>query len=610
MNFRKEHYQKNNLAHSVSPYLRQHSANPVWWQEFSDEVLKFAEAENKPLLFSGGYSTCHWCHVMALDAFSHIPTAEFLNEHFVCIKIDREMRPDIDAWMMSYAQYTTGQGGWPLNVFVNHELKPFFAMMYAPSQEGNYGQPSFRRILEYVLKKYQSEQNLLTSWNMNDVLSDRSAQINIGNNQDEVFQDMIQYFDSEEGGVSGRNKFPPHNTLHYLLTLEHENEDIHNFVRLTLMKMATGGLHDHLQGGFYRYCTDPEWNIPHFEKMLYDQAMMLMNYSLAAHRYEGKEYQTIVKYILKCLDETFSFQGMYVSAHDADTDHEEGLTYLWDENDINDLLDDHELYEFHKIYRFIPFEGKQHLMRAGAGDPGSINEKLLNFRNEREQPFRDDKIITSWNALAGIGLIMAHRYVEAVTLTKAVVLFEKLIQNHMLANGLIAHSSYDGRIQEKTFLEDMASMLLFATYLIEHDAIDMTVAEKIYHGLMTFRKDDKWFESNDPLLGAIPASTHDHPYPSPVSLAEVAVSRFTLLSGANHKQLQMKKVLVYDYFNLAVKWSNGDFPLIESPDPIRYSELPAGIIRHKGNVWTICIHQSCRAADQEQIYQMLCHKKA
>lgn len=595
-------FSKNNLSRSISPYLRQHSDNPVWWQEFSEEVLQYAKSGNKPVLLSGGYSTCHWCHVMSAEAFSHQPTADFLNENFVCIKIDREMRPDIDAWMMSYIQETTGQGGWPLNVFVNHELKPFFAVMYAPSEDGKHGRPSFLRILEHIRTLFNRSEKTFETWNMKQQSHQLQSEEDT-EHDNKMTQAVLRYADMENGGLYGTQKFPPHTTLHYLLMGIQGQGEIDDFIRFTLMKMATGGLHDHLQGGFYRYCVDPEWNIPHFEKMLYDQAMMLMNYSLAAHRFQSPAYRDVVRRLIICLDDTFRIDGMYASAWDADTNHEEGLTYLWTEEELISVLTPQELQTFLSAYSFIPFEGKYHLHRNDADPVDEINNKLLLARMKKQQPFRDDKIITSWNALTAIGFIMSERYAGIQHSGKAKELFYNIMTHHSFESGMLAHSSIEGRLQNETFLEDMASMLLLATYLIEENEVDIILADRLADGLIKFRIHNEWFESVGGIFGNIPAAGHDHPVPSGISLAEAALARYAILKGFKAGEKKYLQPLSFDYYNLAVKWNRGDFLIVSGPCKPDFSRLPAGTIFKFSKTWTICRQNSCIEKTEKELYE-------
>jgi uncharacterized protein YyaL (SSP411 family) len=383
----------------------------------------------------------------------------------------------------------------------------------------------------------------------------------------------------------------------------HGYEEIDDFIRFTLMKMASGGLHDHLQGGFYRYCVDPDWNIPHFEQMLYDQAMMLMNYSLAANRFQSPAYKEVVKRLITCLDDTFLIDGMYASAWDADTNHEEGLTYLWTEEELISVLTPQELDTFMSAYNLIPFEGKYHLHRNDADPVYEINHKLLAVRKNKLQPFRDDKIITSWNALTAIGFILAERYAGLQYSGKAKKLFDNLIKHHSLDNGMLAHSSIKGRLQNETFLEDMAFMLLLATYLIEENEVDISIAEVLSDGLMKFRINNKWYESVGGMFGNIPAAGHDHPVPSSVSAAEAALARFALLTEKIPETLKFKTPLTYDYYNLAVKWGSGDFPIVSGPEKPDFSRLPAGTIYNFSKIWTICKQNICIETTEKELYE-------
>ena len=312
-------FNRNNLAKSSSPYLQQHKNNPIWWQEWSEEMLEYAKRENKLLLVSIGYSTCHWCHVMAQEAFSDREIADYLNNHFVSIKVDREQRPDIDQYCMHYIMQTQGQGGWPLNVFMTPDKQPVYALTYASTQP-KHGMPGFITILKAIKVG-------LTQEHSHDFTPGYEKGEEIP--QQKLTAAIEQNFDREFGGFGHGMKFPPHCTLLYLLYAE-EEECAKEIVQNTVDAMALGGLHDHLQGGFFRYCTDRDWTIPHFEKMLYDQAMHLWVYSAAYHRYKKSEYKAVAEKILQCLAETFEEDGLYYSAHDADTNHEEGLTHLWD----------------------------------------------------------------------------------------------------------------------------------------------------------------------------------------------------------------------------------------------------------------------------------------
>jgi uncharacterized protein len=595
---------KNNLSAAVSPYLRQHSDNPVWWQELTEEILEYSKEYDKPLLLSSGYSTCHWCHVMANEAFSDKETAEYLNQHFISIKIDREMQPDIDSWMMSYLQNETGQGGWPLNVFADGRLKPFYAMMYAPADSGKFGRPSLLEILKHIKNYYDKNKHRLESWSSAKISSGVSTSANYDDEDDRI-RGMFGYFDTINGGMQGRQKFPPHSLLHYLLTVNHNVENADKYVQLSLDKMYYSGLHDSLQGGFYRYCVDQNWEIPHFEKMLYDQAMMLMNYSLAYKKYKKDIYKKAVIEIITCLDESFEIEGLYASAHDADTNHHEGLTYIWTIEELKSCLNDKEFKIFTDHYNLAEFEGKYHLIKeSDNAELQSIEKHLLKYRLNRSQPFRDDKVLTSWNALTGIALLFAARYAEQDTYQKALTVFENLINKHRLPDNRFSHSSYGDLLQNESYLQDIASLMLFATYLYEDRLLEIQKIEELNEILSRFKQNGIWYESFGGLLGKVNADIHDHPVPSSVSMANAAISRYKLMIGEIPTKLYYQSPLVYDYFNLAVKWSQVKFPLVKSPKKIDYKILAPGVIQIKGKELIVCYNNSCSIVTESELIDL------
>ncbi len=309
-------FKRNNLDKATSPYLLQHKDNPIHWQEWSKDVLEYARKKNKLLFVSVGYATCHWCHVMAQEAFSNKEIAGVLNEHFVSIKVDREQRPDIDHYLMAFMQETHGQGGWPLNVFLTPDVQPFFAATYMPA-ESRYGLSRFLDVLHNVQEMYSSQKGDIQKY-----LPPISQEEH--HEEGQIIQSIKDHFMNNTFGA----QFPPYNTLLFLLSYYEQKKDteIKEIIEKILDVIATRGLHDHLQGGFYRYCVDAAWMIPHFEKMLYDQAMMLWVYSVAYKILRKPEYKTVVEKIRECLEETYA-DGLYYAAHDADTDHNEGDTY-------------------------------------------------------------------------------------------------------------------------------------------------------------------------------------------------------------------------------------------------------------------------------------------
>ena len=503
--------QRNNLSKASSPYLRQHAANPVWWQEWGREALERARGENKPLFVSVGYATCHWCHVMAEESFEDAATADILNRYFVPIKVDREQRPDIDQYLMA---------------FIN--------------AQGN------------------------------------------------------------AGGFGDGTKFPPHCTLLYMLydLSSSGNDAVKRMIERTLESILRGGLHDHLQGGFFRYCVGREWTIPHFEKMLYDQAMLLWVFSLA-YRVLGKEnYRVAVDKILQCLGETFEEGGLYYSGHDADTDHQEGQTYLWSREELAEVLTSGELARF---IAFFPLsaegkvEGRYHLLRSGDGDLTGIEAKLLARRKERRQPSVDKKIITSWNCLAGIGLIHAHRYARAEgALEKAEAIARTLLKRHFI-DGRLAHCSFDGQVQQQAFLQDAAGMLLLLTYLYEETGRFGDEMELFRRKAAMFRRDDGWVESFGDDFLPVPAAAFDHPVPSSIALAEFALLRADILQGRDFSVRPLRAPLASDFCNVAALMANGFFHIIETPQKAGWDDLPANSLQKRGPKALDCYRGACRA---------------
>ncbi len=311
---------KNNLDKAISPYLQQHKNNPIHWQEWNEKILTYGRKENKLIFVSIGYATCHWCHVMAAETFENKEVANFLNKYFVSIKVDREQRPDIDQYFMTFITRTTGQGGWPLNVFLTPNRKPILALTYAPVKP-KYGIPAFIEILKEIKNKG-------VACRYEDVVLEKSKENTFSD--EHILQIITSYYDHDYGGFGHGQKFPPYNTLLFLLSYYErmKTRNLRILIKKTLDTMARRGLHDHLQGGFFRYCVDRNWTTPHFEKMLYDQAMLLWVYSVAYKVLEKEKYKEIVEHIMNCLEETFEEGGLFYSAHDADTNHEEGATYL------------------------------------------------------------------------------------------------------------------------------------------------------------------------------------------------------------------------------------------------------------------------------------------
>tara|TARA_R110002050_G_scaffold149463_1_gene276073 strand:- start:119742 stop:121763 length:2022 start_codon:yes stop_codon:yes gene_type:complete len=426
------HKHTNHLIHETSPYLLQHAHNPVNWYPWGEEALNKAKTENKILLISVGYAACHWCHVMEHESFENEEVAELMNKYFVCIKVDREERPDIDQIYMSAVQLMTGSGGWPLNCFALADGRPFYGGTYFPkdswmdilSKLANEYQTNPKKVEEYAdrLTKGVKESELITR---NETPANFSTET-----LDEMVVKWKSNFDTIEGGSNRAPKFPLPNNYQFLMryaALGHHTF-VDDQVQLTLQKMAFGGLYDQIGGGFTRYSTDKLWKVPHFEKMLYDNGQLISLYSEAFTRYRNPIYkQTVYQTIEFCLRELHAGNGIFYSSLDADSEGEEGKYYVWTQQEFKTVLgNDFEVMKtYYNVGGKADWEhGNNILLRNDTDEQvakslnittqelsetvARANEKLLAHREKRIHPGLDDKSLTSWNALMLKGLADAY----------------------------------------------------------------------------------------------------------------------------------------------------------------------------------------------------------
>ena len=393
----------NRLAQETSPYLLQHADNPVDWYPWSDEAFSKARAEDKPVLLSVGYAACHWCHVMEHESFEDDETAALMNERFVSVKVDREERPDVDSLYMDAVVALTGQGGWPMTVFLTPDGEPFLGGTYYPP-EPRHGLPSFQQVLTAVSDAYRERRG--------DVSRQASAIVDavrrsaeLRPSTDPLSESMLgeaaraleRQFDREWGGWGGAPKFPPASTLEFLLRMHlRGDEEALPMVTQTLDAMAAGGMYDLVGGGFHRYSVDREWLVPHFEKMLYDNALLAGVYLHGWVVTGDERYRRVTEETLDyMLRELLLPEGGFASAQDADTDGVEGLTFTWtaDEGVREELLQ--------------PFENGRSVIRGDLR--ADERARLFELREQRPKPLRDDKAITAWNGLALAALAEAGR---------------------------------------------------------------------------------------------------------------------------------------------------------------------------------------------------------
>jgi uncharacterized protein YyaL (SSP411 family) len=457
----------NRLADETSPYLLQHKDNPVDWYPWGDEALARAREEDKPIIVSIGYSACHWCHVMERESFEVAATAALMNDAFVCIKVDREERPDVDAIYMDAAQAMTGHGGWPLNAFLTPAGVPFYAGTYFPPTPRQ-GMPSWPMVLEGVAKAWREQRDEIESASERVVERLRSsAELQAPDGDfdpgslDAAVTELRRSYDAEHGGWGGAPKFPAASTIEFLLRRGERQMALH-----TLRQMAGGGIYDQIGGGFARYSVDAEWVVPHFEKMLYDNALLARAY-LHAFQVSGEPYfERICRETLDwALRELRQEEGGFASALDADSEGVEGKFYVWRLDDVRAVLGGEDAEAAIRHFGMTEagnFEGANIPVRA-ASDPerlADIKARLLEARERRVRPGLDDKRLTAWNALMISALADAaavlddDRYRDAATACA-----EFVLRDLRDGNGRLLRSYNRGRAQLGAYLEDHAFLL-------------------------------------------------------------------------------------------------------------------------------------------------------
>ncbi len=432
--------QVNRLADETSPYLLQHKDNPVDWYPWGDEALARARDEERPIMLSIGYAACHWCHVMERESFEDALTARVLNEHFVSIKVDREERPDLDSIYMDAVVALTGSGGWPMTVFLTPAGEPFFGGTYFPP-EPRHGLPSFKQVLLGVAEAWRDQRDEVESSGhklTEHIRSSAHLQLSAEPLASELLADaqraLGESFDPQWGGWGRAPKFPPAPVLEFLLRRGEEE-----MTRRTLDGMSLGGMYDLVGGGFHRYSVDERWLVPHFEKMLYDNALLASVYLHAARRFDEPRYREIADATLDYMQRELALDGGgYASAQDADTDGVEGLTFSWapGEGAPEELLQ--------------PFEHGRFVLRGELDE--STRARLFELREQRPKPARDDKAIASWNGLALAALAQGGR------LEPATALAEFLLGPLSASDGRL-HRTWRGGIAKGTgYLEDYADV--------------------------------------------------------------------------------------------------------------------------------------------------------
>ncbi|MCX7951482.1 MAG: thioredoxin domain-containing protein [Clostridiales bacterium] len=468
----------NRLANEKSPYLLQHANNPVDWYPWGDEAFEASIKNDKPIFLSIGYSTCHWCHVMEKESFEDTEVAKLLNDTFVCIKVDREERPDIDSIYMMYCQMMTGHGGWPLTIIMTPDKKPFFSATYIP-KETMYNRIGMKDLIKRIDDLWKNDREKLI--NSSEKLYSEIAKLNKENKsgkitKDDVLEGVIEFehaFDKVHGGFSKRPKFPvPHNLLYLMnVYVENKDEDIKEMVTKTLDEMMKGGIFDHVGYGFHRYSTDREWKLPHFEKMLYDQALISLAYVEAFRIFKNEKYKEVAEKIFEYVDRDLkSEKGAFFSAEDADSEGVEGKFYTFTYDELKNILSHEEFEIVKKLYNIKEegnFEEEATGEKTGQNVLYKLNEhpelkegiekirqKIFEFRSKRIRPLRDEKILTDWNglmiaSLSRSGFILNNKkYIDMATKAADFIL--------SISSDGLKHRYKDGEYSIDPILDDYA----------------------------------------------------------------------------------------------------------------------------------------------------------
>ncbi len=470
----------NHLSKESSPYLLQHANNPVDWYPWGLEALNKAKIEGKLIIVSIGYSACHWCHVMEHESFENDEVAAIMNEYFVCIKVDREERPDIDQIYMNAVQLMNGQGGWPLNCITLPDQRPIYGGTYFKKNDWI---SILKNIADFHVKKPNETEEYASKLTegirkMELIPKNNTQQIFSKEYLKEIVNAWKPYFDYSNGGHNRAPKFPMPNNFLFLLRYAHFSNDeaIHAIVQLTLEKMAMGGIYDQIKGGFCRYSVDDHWLVPHFEKMLYDNAQLISLYSEAFSKYKNPLYKRVIQQTIQfCLDEWYITNQGFQSATDADSEGVEGKYYCWSKKEIKELLKDHaEIYcAYYQIFEEANWEHDFNILHRKYSDDAIAEqfnmekEKLLDIINEcnkivqlnrqnRIKPGIDDKLLTSWNALMINALCEAYKVLGVETYKEIAISTAKFIHENLMENGKIKRTYKNKAAKINGFLDDYA----------------------------------------------------------------------------------------------------------------------------------------------------------
>jgi uncharacterized protein len=575
----------NHLINEKSPYLLQHAHNPVDWYPWGEEAFATARKENKPIFLSVGYSTCHWCHVMEGESYSDPEIAKIMNANFVSVKVDREERPDIDNIYMTFVQATTGSGGWPMNVWLTPDLKPFVGGTYFPAKDSN-GNPVFRNVLLQVADAWKSRHDQIVA-SSKEITSQLQEFVQSSNSSGQkvsreilqkAYNQLAQSFDSERGGFGGAPKFPRPVVLNLLLHTyaaspdSLEGKHALEMTLFTLRKIAEGGIHDHLGGGFHRYSVDAVWHVPHFEKMLYDQAQLASAYLDAYQITHDSFFATTARDILDYVQRDMTGpEGGFYSAEDADSlvhagkpDHREGAFYVWTKDEVDHALGPERAKVFDHVYG-VEAKGnagdsdtsgelagkniliERHSVADVAREFNSSEDQvrqildeshklLLEARNQRPRPSRDDKVVTSWNGLMisafarGAQVLDEPRYLTTARQAAAFVQTKLYRENDktLLRTYREGESKIDGFTDDYAFF--IQGLLDLYEVSFDTDWLDLATAlQDTQNALFWDKKGDAYFTTTgkDPNLFLRSKKDFDGAEPSPNSVSALNLVRLS-----------------------------------------------------------------------------------
>ncbi len=561
---------QNHLKDQTSPYLLQHVNNPVDWYPWCEEAFEKAKTEDKPVFLSIGYSTCHWCHVMAHESFEDVRIAEILNQYFISIKVDKEERPDIDSIYMSVCQALTGSGGWPTTIFLTPDQKPFFAGTYFP-KTARYGQMGLEQLLLAVHQKWINDRESLLE-SAEEILSilDGQERVEEGKRDEDIATELIsaavtlykRIYDEEYGGFGNAPKFPtPHNLLFLMRYYEKSGDrDVLKMVEKTLLQMYRGGMFDHIGGGFSRYSTDRFFLVPHFEKMLYDNALLLLAYCKAYQLTKNPVYRNVAEktaaYIMR---EMTAPEGGFYSAQDADSEGVEGKYYLFDWDEIIEVLGEEAGKEFNQYFNVTDkgnFEGKNipNLLHNN-----TISERcndylpaVYEYRKKRYSLHLDDKILTSWNALMIAAMCHLYRVTGKEEYLGAAKKAQEYILKYLCEKDTLYVSYRNGMRSKKGFLDDYANEVyaLLTLYEATLDGIYLERAQQFCEKVIADFYDEGrggffLYGKDSEQLILRPKETYDGAIPSGNSVMAYNLVQLYLITGKKELEDLAKQQLEF-----------------------------------------------------------------